>query len=80
MRYIWRLISRLHDWYDGVQEPFRIMLMVLIASPIITVTWWVDTKADALVLLAYLLLVIGSRMIFKGWQEFRRIDSHNSQE
>ncbi len=72
MRYIWRRFLQLHDWYDEVREPFRIMLMVLLASPVITITWWVDTKADALLLLAYLVLIIGSRMIYKSRKNFRK--------
>ncbi len=61
MKFIWRF----HDWYDKQPEPGRLLIMLLLASPVITVGLWVNTPAKALGFLAYLVVMLGSRIYRK---------------
>lgn len=68
-----KLIWRFHDWYDKQQEPLRFGLFLLIASPIIMTSVWVDTLAKALVLVVYIGLVLGPRMFRYHTRPRRRV-------
>ena len=58
MKYVWRF----HNWYDRQPEPQRFLLMLLIATPIITTSLWVDSAGEMLVLLGYIGILLGPRI------------------
>ena len=58
MKWIWKF----HDWYDGQKEPWRFLLLLVLVSPIITVTLWVDSLLKAGLAVAWLILILAPRM------------------
>ena len=70
-----KLIWRFHDWYDTLPEPTRFMLMVLIASPIIMTSAWVDSFPKALALVAYTGVVLVPRIVRHHTRPRRQVRS-----
>ena len=60
-----KLIWRFHDWYDKQPEPQRFLIMLLLATPVITVQLWVDSLAKGLGAFAYLVVMLGPRVYRK---------------
>ena len=58
MKWIWKF----HSWYDARREPWRFLLMLLFVIPFITCSLWVNTIGEAAFVVAYVGVLLGTRI------------------
>jgi len=52
-----------NKWYDKQKEPYRFLIMLVLASPIVTASLWVDGPGTAIVVGAYTGLLLVPRVL-----------------
>ncbi len=58
-----RLMFKFNKWYDKQKEPYRFLIMLAVASPVLTVGLWVDGPVKGVLAGVYLGLLLVPRYL-----------------